>query len=129
MRSATYVAEIEELLADGSWMTVSGIASGKQAKDEPKAGIGAREQAVRQALDEHPERFERRTGEAAKVLGRHSNAHLWGVLRLGSTREHTAIPTSCVCVCVCSRPYRGADAGSRRRRCDPGGGSRRWLTC
>ena len=75
-----YVAEIEELLADGSWMTVSGIASRKQAKDEPKAGIGAREQAVRQALDEHPERFERRTGEAAKVLGRHSNAHLWGVL-------------------------------------------------
>lgn len=61
-------------------MTVKGIACRKQAKDEPKAGIGAREQVVREALEGNTERFETRSGEAAKVLGRHPNSHLWGVL-------------------------------------------------
>ncbi|MGH2862935.1 MAG: AAA family ATPase [Solirubrobacteraceae bacterium] len=56
-----YVAEIAELLSDGAWRTCKQIAA-PAAKD----GIGANADAVKDALESHPERFERRTGDAAK---------------------------------------------------------------
>jgi hypothetical protein len=66
-----YVLEITELLSDGKWRTVKEIASKKEG------GIGAGETPVREALAEMPERFESRTGEDAKAVGRHSNSTVW----------------------------------------------------
>jgi hypothetical protein len=69
-----YLAEIVALLADGEWRTAKEIA----APDE-QGGIGAGEKTVRAILDEHTERFEGRTGEDAKALGRHPSATVWQV--------------------------------------------------
>jgi hypothetical protein len=69
-----YAAEIEGLLAERPWLTAREIGAPKDA-DEP--GIGAGEDKVRRALEGEPERFLVRSGEAAKKVGRHSNATVW----------------------------------------------------
>jgi hypothetical protein len=66
-----YLAEILELLADGTWRTVKEIA------DKKAGGIGANEKTVGDVLKEHPDVFESRTGEAAKAVGRSPRATVW----------------------------------------------------
>jgi hypothetical protein len=63
------VAEIHELLSDGTWRTV----------DEIRESINAGTTAVRDAFDEHSEHFEMRTGERARALGRSPKAQLYQV--------------------------------------------------
>jgi hypothetical protein len=63
------LAEIADLLTDGRWRTVREIAGTE--------GIGAREGAVGELLEQHPDRFVSRTGEDAKALGRSPRACLW----------------------------------------------------
>jgi hypothetical protein len=68
-----YLAEITALLrSDRNWRTVKEIAN-------REGGIAAGETAVKATLDEHPERFESRTGEAAKAIGRNPSAIVWQV--------------------------------------------------
>ena len=67
-----YVAELTELLSDGRWRTIKEMMSSSD-------GIGAGEKAIKAALDEQPERFESRTGEAAIAVGRHRTATVWQV--------------------------------------------------
>lgn len=71
-----YVAEVEELLAASRdrWMTPKEIAAPKD-----KAGIGAQVDTVRRLLEADPARFEQRTGDAAKLVGRHPSATVWQV--------------------------------------------------
>jgi len=45
--------------------------------DREEGGIGANKDAVRKALEAHPQRFVSCTGEEAKALGRRANAILW----------------------------------------------------
>ncbi len=73
-----YLAEILSLLSDGQWRTTKAIAA-----REDEGGIGAGEKAIKATLDAHPERFESRTGDDAKAVGRHPSATLWQV-RSGS---------------------------------------------
>jgi hypothetical protein len=67
-----YVTEISTLLADGRWRIVKEIAA--PTKDD---GIGANATTIKKVLEEHPDVFESRTGEAAKALGRKMNAIVW----------------------------------------------------
>jgi hypothetical protein len=71
-----YLAEIADLLADGRWRIVKEIAA---PKDKPKArrGIGANVDTIKTVLEEHPDVFESRTGEAAKEVGRSAAAIVW----------------------------------------------------
>jgi hypothetical protein len=63
-----YIAEVAQLLADGTWRTPKEIAA-------PKAdGIGANVDTVKGILESNPDRFESRTGEAAKAVGRYATA-------------------------------------------------------
>ena len=79
------IDEVVALLSDGEWRTARQIAA-----PEEKAGIGANVDSVKAPLDEHPERFESRTGEAARALRRNPNAVLWSVTRASESGEsHT----------------------------------------
>ena len=71
------IAEIAELLGDGTWRIVKEIAAKKDAEPPEKPGIGANEKAVDRVLKENPDRFESRTGEDAFELGRRRDAVLW----------------------------------------------------
>jgi hypothetical protein len=68
-----YLAEVRSILAPGVWMIAKEIAA---PTDE--GGIGASEKTVRGVLDDHPDVFESRTGDAAKALGRSPRSTLWG---------------------------------------------------
>jgi hypothetical protein len=83
-----YVAEVEELLADDRWRTAKEIAAKKDA-DEP--GIGANVDLVKEVLEKHPDRFESRTGEAAKRIGRHPNATVWRLTRPSESDESDSL--------------------------------------
>ena len=67
-----YLDEIVELLSDGEWRTDREIAEPKG-----KGGIGANQKTIRELLEENAERFEPRTGDDAKALGRRANATVW----------------------------------------------------
>lgn len=64
-------AEIEELLADGAWLTI----------EEIRTAVKAGTATVRETLEDDggSERFEMRSGEQARALGRSSRAQLYGV--------------------------------------------------
>jgi len=83
-----YVAEIEELLADDRWRTAKEIAAKKDA-DEP--GIGANVGREIDVLEHHPDRFESRTGEAARQVGRHPNATVWRLNRPSESHESDTV--------------------------------------
>jgi putative DNA primase/helicase len=70
-----YLAEISGLLGDGRWRTAKEIAAPKK-----KGGTGANVDTIKQVLEEHPDVFESRTGEAAKELGRSARATVWQLL-------------------------------------------------
>jgi hypothetical protein len=67
-----YVAEVTELLRDGRWRIVKEIAA-----PVDKGGIGANVDTIKKTLEEHPDVFDSRTGDAAKEMGRSSQATLW----------------------------------------------------
>lgn len=69
-----YRAEIKELLTEHAWLTAKEISASNE-----ESGIGANVDKVRAILDNDPETFESRTGEAAKELGRHPNAIVWNL--------------------------------------------------
>ena len=73
-----YLAEIVELLADGEWRTAKQISA-----PVDDGGIGAAETIVKAILNDEPELFESRTGDAARELGKPKNTVLWNV-RSGS---------------------------------------------
>jgi hypothetical protein len=75
------LAELVALVADGKWRTAKEAAAPRKGD---KGGVGADESAVRELFKEHPEHFERRTGDAAKALGRNPTANLWGKVSLAS---------------------------------------------
>jgi hypothetical protein len=78
------VAEIEQLLDDERWRTAKEIASKKDTVDP---GIGASVDHVKNTLEQHPDRFESRTGDAAKEVGRHPSATVWKVTRASESPE------------------------------------------
>ena len=51
----------------------------RRSRRKDRGGIGANVDTVKQMLDGSPDRFESRTGEAAKAVGRHSNATVWSL--------------------------------------------------
>jgi len=67
-----YLAEISGLLADGRWRTAK-----EAAAPSGKGGIGANVDTIKKVLEEHPDVFESRTGEAAKALDRKPQATIW----------------------------------------------------
>lgn len=88
-----HAAEISALLADGNWRTVGEIAAPRKAESP---GIGTKEATVKRILEGQTDMFESRTGTAAKVLGRHSNATIWRLRRpsvgvVGDAQETLAI--------------------------------------
>ena len=52
---------------------------GDRGADAKDGGIGANVDTIKKVLEEHPDVFESRTGDAAKELGRKPNATLWGL--------------------------------------------------
>ena len=76
-----YLAEVTDLFADGRWRTGKEIAVPKT-----KGGIGANIDTIKAVLDEHPDVFVSRTGEAAKELGRSGQATVWQ-LRCGEETD------------------------------------------
>lgn len=73
-----YPAEVKALLADGKWRTAKEISTTKTPKaPKAKPGIGANVDIVKAVLEEHPDEFESRTGDAAKALGRSASATVW----------------------------------------------------
>ena len=73
-----YLIEVAALLGDGKWRTVKQVACKKE-----DGGVGASEQVIKDLLAAHPDKFEARTGEAAKEVGRHPSATVY---RLASPR-------------------------------------------
>ena len=71
-----YLAEVVVLLADGDYRTAKEIAT---PRDKPKPGIGAGVDTVKEVLKGNPDIVEERTGEAAKDVGRSSNATVYGL--------------------------------------------------
>jgi hypothetical protein len=68
-----YKAEVVELLAsDDKWRTPKEIAATRD-----RGGIGANVDTVKGLLEQHPDVFESRTGEDAKLVGRHPSATVW----------------------------------------------------
>jgi hypothetical protein len=80
------LAELVQLLSDGTWRTAKEIAA-----SEEKGGIGANISAVKELLDDPTARFESCTGDAAKALGRHPTAVLWKVSQGSETPETPAV--------------------------------------
>lgn len=68
-----YLAEVEELLADGQWRTSREISATREE------GIGAKREVVERLLNENPGRFASCTGSAARAMGRRPNATLWSL--------------------------------------------------
>ena len=68
------LAEVDEFLAEQGWRTVKEIGASPES-DPP--GIGANQAAIRKVVDRNPDRFDSRTGDDAKALGRHPSAVLW----------------------------------------------------
>ena len=62
-----YAVEVEEFLEGKPPVTAREI----------KDAIGASREKVEEALQAHPDRFDRLTGEAARAAGRRANAVLW----------------------------------------------------
>ena len=86
-----YVEEITRLFSDGTWRTPKEIAAPKPG------GIGANVDNIKQELGEHPDRFESRTGDAAKEVGRSKLATVWqlrGDTSSGSAEEAAAAKRS-----------------------------------
>jgi AAA domain len=77
-----YVAEVTGLLADGRWRIAKEIAAPKET-----GGIGANVDTIKAVLEEHPDMFDSRTGDAAKAIGRSSQATLW---QLREAQENVA---------------------------------------
>jgi AAA domain len=73
-----YLAELEELLADEVWRTVTEIVKPKDA-----GGIGASRDRVEALLASNPDLFVSRNGTE---VGRHRNATVWGLVR-GSKQD------------------------------------------
>jgi hypothetical protein len=69
-----YQAEVEALLADGTWRTAREIANKRDHPDKP--GIGASSETVRATLKEHPDTFIERKG---KEVGRSPQATCYGL--------------------------------------------------
>ena len=67
-------AEVQELLADGTWRTSREIAVKRE-----RGGVGANHDAVKAVLDGNPDVFQSRTGADAVALGRHAAAVVWGL--------------------------------------------------
>jgi hypothetical protein len=67
-----YLAEITALLGDGRWRIAKEIAATKA-----NGGIGANVDTIKKVLEEHPDVFESRTGEAAQKVGRSALATVW----------------------------------------------------
>ena len=73
-----YLAEIVELLEKtgkrpgGGWLTTREIAAKRD-----RGGIGASAATIKAVLEEHPDVFESRTGDAAQTLGRSARATVW----------------------------------------------------
>ncbi len=67
-------AEIVVFLTAYPWRTAKEIAAPREAETP---GVGANEATVRKLLDADAERFESRTGDDARALGRHPSAILW----------------------------------------------------
>jgi len=61
------LAEVKALLDDGAWRTA----------EEIRKAVGVGVEAVRNLLEQFPDDFIMRTGEAARALGRSSNAQLY----------------------------------------------------
>ena len=70
-----YMAEVRELLTARPWLTAKEIAA-----PQDDGGIGAGPKTVRDVLDQHPELFESRTGDAAKTVGRRPNSIVFNVV-------------------------------------------------
>ncbi len=68
-----YQAEVEALLADGTWRTAREIANKRDHHDKP--GIGASIATVREVIRTSPDRFAERNG---KEVGRNARATVYG---------------------------------------------------
>jgi hypothetical protein len=79
-----YLSEVEELLADRRWRTLTEIAA--PAAD---GGIGASAKAIRSLLEASPDRFASRSGTAAKAVGRHASATVWQLAQPGTEPAQT----------------------------------------
>jgi hypothetical protein len=69
-----YIAEIENLLSDGTWRIAKEI-----ALPEKRGGIGANVDLVKETLGKRPDLFVSRTGDEAKALGRSAQATVWQI--------------------------------------------------
>ena len=67
-----YFAEVRGLLTDGAWRTPKEISAPKE-----REGIGANIDTVKAILEQNPDTFESRSGEAAKEVGRSKQATVW----------------------------------------------------
>jgi hypothetical protein len=110
-----YLAEVVSLLERLSGMGADGWLTAKQiAEPVEKGGIGAGEKTIRELLNDHPERFESRTGDAAKALGRSSTAVVWQVsLAINSPDSPTELLGGAGEGAAAARPLKGAAAPER----------------
>jgi hypothetical protein len=81
-------AEIEELLRDGKWRTVSEIAARRD-----KGGIGAGRSTVKDLLEADPLKFMSRTGAEAKAAGRSPTAVIWQLLEVDWASSQASQPS------------------------------------
>lgn len=104
-----YLAEVCALLSDGNWRTVKELAARVD-----KGGIGASEKTIRELLNAHPERFESRTGEDAKAVGRHLSATVWQVRSaLNAPDSPSGFSGGVGEGAAAARPLKGAAASER----------------
>ena len=82
-------AEIAALLADGAWRTATEIADGVREEH----GAGLRREAVEGILRSDPQ-FAALTGRAAKEVGRHPNATVWGLAPRSGQDGQDTVPES-----------------------------------
>jgi hypothetical protein len=85
--------EIAELLgADPArWLTAKEIAAPKTRTTKP--GIGANVDSVKATLGQHAERFELRTGDAAKEVSRSPSATVWQLRKVTQTAKSLESPS------------------------------------